>query len=165
MSDVRSERMVQWAERVLTILIWLNVVALFGFVLVLLGTSYMAVGNRLEAAEGRGAITGVRLALVIAILIVPLAHIALSRLRSIVVSVRAGDPFHSENARRLTAIAWSLLGIMLLDVAYGALAWHFDEAPDWVPSITAWLAVILLFVLARVFDHGARMREELAGTV
>jgi hypothetical protein len=32
-------------------------------------------------------------------------------------------------------------------------------------SITRWLVVLLLFVLARVFDTGARMREDLEGTV
>jgi hypothetical protein len=32
-------------------------------------------------------------------------------------------------------------------------------------SVTPWLTILLLFVLARVFDQGARMRDELAGTV
>jgi hypothetical protein len=32
-------------------------------------------------------------------------------------------------------------------------------------SIAPWLAVLLLFVLAGVFSHGARMREDLEGTV
>jgi hypothetical protein len=32
-------------------------------------------------------------------------------------------------------------------------------------SITGWLAVLLTFVLARVFAEGARMRDELEGTV
>jgi hypothetical protein len=32
-------------------------------------------------------------------------------------------------------------------------------------SVAPWLTILLLFVLARVFDHGARMRDELAGTV
>jgi hypothetical protein len=36
---------------------------------------------------------------------------------------------------------------------------------DWNFSLTPWLAVLLLFVLARVFDHGTRMRAELEGTV
>jgi hypothetical protein len=36
---------------------------------------------------------------------------------------------------------------------------------NWSFSITPWLAVLLLFVLARVFEHGARMRAELEGTV
>jgi hypothetical protein len=32
-------------------------------------------------------------------------------------------------------------------------------------STSGWLAVILLFVLARVFAEGATMRDDLAGTV
>jgi len=32
-------------------------------------------------------------------------------------------------------------------------------------SLTRWLAVLMLFVLARVFEQGARMREDLEGTV
>lgn len=36
---------------------------------------------------------------------------------------------------------------------------------DWNFSLTRWLAVLLLFVLARVFEHGTRMRDELEGTV
>jgi hypothetical protein len=35
----------------------------------------------------------------------------------------------------------------------------------WSFSVTRWLAVLLLFVLARVFEQGSRMREDLAGTV
>lgn len=36
---------------------------------------------------------------------------------------------------------------------------------DWNFSITPWIVVLLLFVLARVFEHGARMRADLEGTV
>jgi hypothetical protein len=32
-------------------------------------------------------------------------------------------------------------------------------------NFTRWLGVLLLFVLARVFEQGARMRDELEGTV
>ena len=32
-------------------------------------------------------------------------------------------------------------------------------------SVTPWLAVLLLFVLARVFAEGTRMRSDLDGTV
>ena len=31
--------------------------------------------------------------------------------------------------------------------------------------MTAWLLVVILFILARVFRHGAAMREDLEGTV
>jgi hypothetical protein len=36
---------------------------------------------------------------------------------------------------------------------------------NWTFSVTRWIAVLLLFVLARVFEQGARMREDLEGTV
>ena len=36
---------------------------------------------------------------------------------------------------------------------------------NWSFSFTPWLAVLLLFVLAQVFDRGARMRADLEGTV
>jgi hypothetical protein len=36
---------------------------------------------------------------------------------------------------------------------------------DWSFSVTPWIAVLLLFVLARVFEQGARMRADLEGTV
>ena len=94
----------------------------------------------------------------------------LLQLRAIVDSVRVGDPFIVENARRLQAIAWSVLageGLRLVVVAIAAavttpshpvnLGVRFSFAP--------WLAVLMLFVLAGVFAHGARMREDLAGTV
>jgi hypothetical protein len=32
-------------------------------------------------------------------------------------------------------------------------------------SLTPWLTILLLFVLVRVFDQGARMRDELEATV
>jgi hypothetical protein len=36
---------------------------------------------------------------------------------------------------------------------------------EWSFGLTGWIAVLMLFVLARVFHQGARMREELEGTV
>jgi hypothetical protein len=83
--------------------------------------------------------------------------------------VRSGDPFLLVNARRLTVIAWALLGIQLLDLVFGALALGVggDDAPlsGWTFNITGWIAVLLLFVLARVFEQGAGMREDIEGTV
>ena len=84
-------------------------------------------------------------------------------------TVAAGDPFVLVNARRLRFIAWALLAIQLLDLGFGVLevsiATRTGERLGWAPSVTAWLAVVLLFVLARVFEAGATLREELAGTV
>ena len=42
---------------------------------------------------------------------------------------------------------------------------HEGPLVTYAIEVTRWLAVLLCFVLARVFESGARMREELAGTV
>lgn len=95
-----------------------------------------------------------------------IVHPVLRRLLAIVDSVRAGDPFVLENARRLDAIAWSVLALEVLRLLIGWIA-----STVWEPgrigsfSFTPWLAVLLLFVLSGVFAHGARMRADLEGTV
>lgn len=113
---------------------------------------------------------GMRLIMVIGIGAVPLTHIVLTRLLAIVETVRLGDPFVAENAARLQTIAWMVLGLELLHLAVGAIAAAVSTNGhpldiDWNFSLTPWLAVLLLFVLARVFEHGTRMRDELEGTV
>ena len=100
---------------------------------------------------------------------VPLGHLVLTRLLAIVNTVRAGDPFIPDNARRLTMIAWGLLGLQVIDLLFGAVAIGVNEGggplSGWTFNMTGWLAVLLLFVLARVFEQGARMRDDIEGTV
>ena len=115
-------------------------------------------------------IDGMRLIMVIGIGSTPLTHILLTRLLAIVETVRQGDPFVADNAARLQTTAWALLGLELLHLAVGAIAAAASAASqpldlNWSFSISGWLAVLLLFVLARVFDHGTRLRDDLEGTV
>ena len=113
---------------------------------------------------------GMRLIMVIGICTVPVVHFVLTRLLAIVETVSAGNPFIVVNAERLQGIAWAILGLELMHFAVGAVAASVSSAGvplniSWGFSLTRWLAVLLLFVLARVFEQGARMREELEGTV
>jgi hypothetical protein len=99
---------------------------------------------------------------------VVLVHRMLGELLAIVRSVRGGDPFVPENAGRLRRIAWLLLTGELLHLVAGALMkWlSSPSAPlEWSFSWTGWVAVVMLFTLAHVFAAGARMREDLEGTV
>ncbi|GAB3367983.1 hypothetical protein GCM10027431_12610 [Lysobacter rhizosphaerae] len=95
----------------------------------------------------------------------------LRELLAIVDTVRDGDPFVAGNARRLQAIAWWVLAGEGLRLLVGAIVWgasRFVPAIDNIDvgfSFAPWLAVLLLFVLARVFDEGTRMRADLEGTV
>jgi hypothetical protein len=122
------------------------------------------------AVETVPLIQGMRAIALLGLVSIPLHYVILRRLLDIVESVRARDPFVGRNASRLQTIAWALLGLQLLGLVIGALA-RVVSTPahplrlDAGFSTGGWLAVLLLFVLARVFAEGARMRDELEGTI
>jgi hypothetical protein len=160
------------SHRVLRVLITLN--WLFGAaVLGLLVWTFVAaefVARALRVDDSPRVLLGMRLIMVIGVVAAPIANAIFSRLLSIVETVRAGDPFVTENASRLQTIAWAVLALELSRFVVVGIANSVSTAARPVHielnlSITPWLAVLLLFVLARVFDQGARMREDLAGTV
>jgi hypothetical protein len=163
------------ACRLLTTLVYANWLYGLGILALLLasltvpGRLFHALGVR--PAAGRETLElGMRMVMVIGIAAVPVAYVVLSRLRAIVDTVRDGDPFVAANAARLQTIAWAYLGLELLHIAVGVVASRSGSAAQpldlhWRFSVTPWVAVLLLFVLARVFDHGARMRADLEGTI
>jgi hypothetical protein len=117
-----------------------------------------------------GLILEMRLIMVFGILAVPLLGVVLKKLLAIVDTVRSGNPFVSLNAARLQTIAWSILGLEVVHVIIGVIVSGvvFNGRPidiGWELSGTRWLSIPLLFVLARVFSEGTRMREDLDGTV
>lgn len=152
---------------VLNLLLGLGILALFVASLVARDMVFVALG--VGVANPRLIEAG-RLIMVIGIAATPLTHILLTRLLAIVETVRHGNPFVAANAGRLQTTAWALLGLELLHLAVGAITAAASTASqpldiDWNFSVSGWLAVLLLFVLARVFDHGTRMRDDLEGTV
>ena len=115
-------------------------------------------------------VMGLRAAAILGLAVVPLNYFVLTRLLAIVETVRAGDPFVAANASRLQAIAWALVVLQVLSMVIGAIGRSVSTPAHLVHldagfSINGWLAVLLTFLLARVFAEGAHMREELEGTV
>ena len=98
-----------------------------------------------------------------------LNYVVLTRLLAMVNTVAGSDPFVAANAARLQTIAWAVLGQQLLQLVIGTIASTISTPAHPLHigrfSTAGWLAVILLFVLARVFVEGTRMREDLEGTV
>lgn len=113
--------------------------------------------------------------------IVSMLFVFFGKLRRIIGTVGEGDPFQPENAKRLSTMAWLMLGTQLVMIPAAAIAiplarygaeidkagieevnFSFDGSGM---DMTAWLLVVILFILARVFRHGAAMREDLEGTV
>lgn len=161
------------SRRVLRALITLNLL-MGAFILALLIASLVSeawVMKALGAGQDNSTLfLGMRLIMVMGIGAVPVVHFVLTRLLAIVDTVRDGNPFVVANAARLQGIAWAVLALELMHFAIGIIATRVSTAAvplniSWGFSLTRWLAVLLLFVLARVFEQGARMREDLEGTV
>jgi hypothetical protein len=120
--------------------------------------------------EAARLVMGLRAVAVLGLVAIPLNYGILKRLLAMVATVREGDPFVAANADRLRAIAWTLLTLQVLSVVIGAIGKAVSTPATPVDldagfSINGWLAVLLTFLLARVFAEGTLMRDDLAGTV
>lgn len=115
-------------------------------------------------------VMGMRAIAVLGLAAIPLNYVVFKKLLAIVKTVRGGDPFVAANASRLQTIAWVLLTLNVLSIVIGAIAKSISSPAHPVHmdagfSMNGWLAVLLTFVLARVFAEGTHMREDLEGTV
>ena len=157
--------------RILIILNWLFGAAILALLVVMPNERWiMEVFKLSRSPEAERVIMGLRAIATLGLVGIPLNYLILKRLLAIVETVRAGDPFVAANASRLQAIAWALLALQLLSITNGAIANAVSSPAHPVHvdagfSINGWLAVLLTFLLARVFAAGAPMREELQGTV
>ena len=158
--------------RILIVLNWLYGAAIFGLVCFTFVNEawFMKAIDVPSGTDAQPIMTGLRAIAAFGLMAVPLNHIVLTRLRRIVETVGRGDPFVASNAYRLRTIAWALLGLQLLSLVIGGIgeAISSREFPlhlDAGFSVSGWLAVVLTFVLARVFAEGTLLREDLEGTV
>ncbi len=160
------------ALKILIVLNW-GLCAVILALLFVVPTRIWILGSFHPAPSGADAdqlVLGLRGVAVCGLLSIPLNYILLKRLLAMVETVRTGNPFVAANAHRLKQIAWSLLGLQMLSITIGAIAKAIStpEHPvhmDAGFSINGWLAVLLTFLLARVFAEGTSMREDLEGTV
>lgn len=157
--------------RILIVLNWLMGAAILVLLVVMPNEQWIMSAFKLAPSpDADRLVMGLRAVAVLGLAAVPLNYALLKRLLAIVETVRAGDPFVAANAHRLRAIAWILLALQLLSLVIGAIGKSISTPAHPVHldagfSINGWLAVLLTFLLARVFAEGAHMREDLEGTV
>ena len=157
--------------RILLILNWLVGAAILALLLVMPNEQWIMSAFKLTPGpDAERIIFGLRFVAVLGLVAIPINYMILKRLIAMVETVRAGDPFVAANAYRLQAIAWLLLVLQVLSMVIGGIGEAISTRENPVDldagfSVNGWLAVLLTFVLARVFVEGALMREDLEGTI
>ena len=157
--------------RILIVLNWVTAAAIVALLLVMPNERWiMSAFELTPGPEAERIVMGLRAIAVVGLATIPINHIVLTRLLAMVGTVRSGDPFVAANAYRLRAIAWSLLALQLLGLVIYAITEAISTRQHPVDidagfSVNGWLAVLLTFILARVFAEGTLMREDLDGTV
>ncbi len=157
-------------------------------VLAVIGITVLGIGLGVMLTVGRSSVLAemataevpahgiwfIALAMLIGAGLLMLAHRFFGELRGIINSVGEGDPFRPENAGRLSRMGWLSVAAQLLILIIAAVALWFAPYADKVDGHIkvdggldggSILLTLILFILARVFREGARMREELEGTV
>jgi hypothetical protein len=157
--------------RILIVLNWLMTVVILALLFVMPNEQWIMSAFKLSPSpDTERLVMGLRAIAVLGLAVIPLNYVVLKRLLLIVDTVRAGDPFVATNAHNLRVIAWTLLALQLLSIVIGAIAKMISTPAHPVHldagfSINGWLAVLLTFLLARVFAEGTLMRDDLEGTV
>ena len=157
--------------RILIVLNWLGGAAILALLVVMPNEQWIMAAFKIPPSpDADRLIMGLRAVAALGLATIPLNYIVLKRLLAIVGTVREGDPFVAANASRLQTIAWSLLALQLFSIVIGAIGKAVSTPAHPVHldagfSINGWLAVLLTFLLARVFAEGTLMREDLKGTV
>jgi len=157
--------------RILIVMNWVYAAAIVALLVVAPNEKWILSSFKMSPSpEADRLIMGLRAIAVIGLAATPLNYVVLKRLLAIVETVRAGEPFVAANAHRLQAVAWALFALQLMSLVIGAIAKAVSTPAHPVDldagfSINGWLAVLLTFLLARVFAEGTRMREDLEGTV
>ena len=122
--------------------------------------------NFTDAESARRMVTG---GLILGAIYMVGVIVIVGRLRRIFSTLTAGDPFHPDNVRRLRVIGGVLAGLEFMRYPTALLtAWLAPEvlaSRGFVPNLTAWFAVLVVFVLAEVFREGARLRREAELTI
>ena len=157
--------------RILVIVNWLMAAAILALLLASPNERWIMSAFKLSPSpDAERLVMGLRAVAVLGLVTIPLNYGILRRLLAMVETVRAGDPFVASNAERLRAIAGTLLALQSLSIVIGAIGKSISTPAHPVDlnagfSINGWLAVLLTFLLARVFAEGTLMRDDLEGTV
>lgn len=156
-------------------------VCIFAAVMVAIGIGAVATLERgrilaelAKVGAAPGSIWLILAAMLLIVILMLTAVVFFKRLLDVIGSVAAGNPFDHANADRLTQMGWLALGGQALILPLMAIAEWFAPFLEKAGQgsefgfdfdLGSILLILVLFILARVFRHGAAMRDDLEGTV
>jgi Protein of unknown function (DUF2975) len=164
------------------LLFFIGIIGLSAVMLALGGPASLIFQDRIVAAFASDGVTGAaRMFPALSVVLLALAALLglavyfLILLRRIAKSVGDGDPFIPVNAQRLSRMGWVVVVGEVASVPIGAAVYWVASIvedsdnvrvdDDFGVTATGILLILVLFILARVFRHGAAMRDDLEGTV
>ncbi len=159
------------ALRILIILNWVGGAMILALLVVLPNEQWIMQAFKLAPSpDASRVVWGLRAVALLGLGAILLNYGVLTRLRAMVDTLRARDPFVPANAQRLRTIAWLLLSLQVLSMIIGGVGDAINSPAHPINldagfSPAGWLAVLVTFLLAEVFAEGARLRDDLAGTV
>jgi hypothetical protein len=159
------------ALRILIILNWVGGAAILALLIATPNEQWIMSAFKLDPSpEAERIVMAMRGIAGLGLVTIPLNYIILKRLLAIVGTVRLGDPFVAANADRLKTIAYAMLALQILSIIIGLIVESVSTEAHPLKvragfSTGGWLAVLLTYLLARVFEEGTRMREELEGVL
>lgn len=178
MANLKRDPLLSGAKVITSLMIAL---CIFAAAMVAIGTGAVTTVERgrilAELAKVGAPASGIWLILVALVLIFALMVMAVmffKRLLAIIGSVAEGNPFDHANADRLTHMGWLALGGQAVILPLMGIAeWfapYLEKAGQGSEfgfdfDLGSILLILVLFILARVFRHGAAMRDDLEATV
>jgi len=93
--------------------------------------------------------------------------VVVGRLRKIFVTLVEGKPFQVDNARRLRVIGLALTAAEVSRLAVRYLIWGIPDGPRiWFEiNFVGWFSIAIIFVLAEIFEEGAKLRRQAELTI
>jgi hypothetical protein len=176
MSEIADSRILRITK--LLVFLIMGFVAVGGAVLALVSVglplfwteALAAIAKEKPGIDTSNLLSGLLSIFALGILVLGLIWTMMRKLLAIIDSVEDRNPFVAANAVRLRAIGWLMVGLQIVGLPLAVTARNVadifgENNVDMDLSLNGILAILLVFILAGIFERGAEMREELEGTV
>ena len=128
------------------------------------------VTDKLLRSSASGTLLSFTAAIAMGVIALIMTFLMFGHLIKVVETVGEGKAFTTENAERLRKIAYLSLGTLAAEFAFAAVNYFYNDSTrdglrwfDWDPSSI--ITILVLFVMARVFEEGVRLNDEAQFTV